>query len=132
MSITLDQADRAIAAAKKRADELGVHVGISVVDPKGDLVAFARHGARAFTADASRGKAMTAAMFHSPSATYGAHDSEPHPGFYAFFQNMSQHRLLFAPGGIPISSGDEELGAIGVSGGLGNDEEIAKAGAAAI
>ena len=79
MAITLEQADRAIAAAKKRADELGVKVGISVVDSKGDLVAFARHGAGAFTVDASRGKAMTAAMFHAPSATYGTHGSEPHP-----------------------------------------------------
>lgn len=131
MAITLKDAEAAIQAARAKAEALGIKVSISVVDERGDLVAFARmDGGRFLTADVSRGKAMASAWFSRASGEMAAMASSP------VFQSINQlngGRLVFGQGAVPITRGGQTAGAIGVSGGTAaQDEECASAGRAAV
>jgi uncharacterized protein GlcG (DUF336 family) len=129
--VTLDQAQRAITAGVKAAQGMGVKVSICVVDARGDLLAAARmDGARYFTLDVARGKAMVSATFAQPSANYAERAGSP------VMQSLNQlngGRFFFAQGAVPVAHGGNHDGAIGVSGATAQqDEEIAKAAAAAL
>lgn len=64
MSITLSQAEAAVAAAKKKSNELGTLMNIAVVDAGANLVAFVRQdGAWLGSLDISIKKAKTARFF---------------------------------------------------------------------
>jgi len=61
MNITLEQAEKAIAVAKKAAQERDDLTALAVVDTGGNLVAFARmDGAYLISLDTAMGKAYTA------------------------------------------------------------------------
>ena len=131
MAMSLKDAEAALRAAQTKAQALGIKVSVSVVDDRGDLVAFARmDGARHFTADVSRGKAMVSAWFGRASAEISKMAANP------VFQSIGQMqggRLVFGQGAVPVTRGGEALGAVGVSGGTSEqDEECAIAGRAAI
>ena len=68
-NITLDEAERVLQAAKKKAMQMGVKLSISVVDARGDLICMVRmDGAPWRTPYISRGKARASACFGVPSA----------------------------------------------------------------
>ena len=102
----------------------------AVVDSRGDLIALTRmDGARFFTADIARGKAMVAAMFGQPSANMATFGSQP---FFANLNTAAQGRLYPIQGAVPISKNNQIIGAIGCSGASSQqDEDAAKAGLAA-
>jgi len=131
MAITLVEAERIMAAAKAKAVQMKLKVGISIVDPRGDLVAMLRlDGALWRTAPISRGKAFASVAFGQPSGALQARADSP-----VIRALMIQEDGLLIPqqGAVPIMRGDELLGAIGVSGAASSeDEEIAKAGIAAL
>lgn len=132
MNITLEQAEKAIAAAKKKAVEIDTKMNIAVVDAGANLVAFARmDGAWLGSLDISIKKAKTARFFDMNTGVVGELSQ---PGGSLYNIEHSNNGLITFPGGIPIkNSNDEIIGAIGVSGSaVENDHAVAEAGATAI
>lgn len=128
----LSEVEKVLAAAKAKAGEMGLAVSIAVVDQRGDLVALARlDGARHFTPDLARGKAIVSATFGIASgvAAEGA-DTSP---IMQTINRLSLDRMVYWQGAVPLLDGDQLVGAVGVSGAASDqDEEIATAGAGAL
>jgi uncharacterized protein GlcG (DUF336 family) len=130
--ITLDDARRVISAAEKKAREIGQPMNIAVVDAGGNLVSHIRmDGAWLGSIDISINKAFTARAFDASTAEL-AENSQPGQQFFGI--HISNHgRVMIFAGGIPLSRGGSIIGAIGVSGGSGvQDDAVARAGASAI
>ncbi|HEX8018224.1 MAG TPA: heme-binding protein [Flavobacterium sp.] len=129
MNITLEQAEKAIAAAKNKAVEIDTKMDICVVDAGANLVAFARmDGAWIGSIDISQKKAKTAAWFTMDTA---ALVDAVQPGAPLYNIEHSNGGLITFPGGVLIkNSNGEIIGAIGVSGSsVENDHTVAVAGA---
>lgn len=129
MNITLEQAEKAIAAAKNKAKEIDTKMDICVVDAGANLVAFARmDGAWIGSIDISHKKAKTAAWFTMDTA---ALVDAVQPGAPLYNIEHSNGGLITFPGGVLIkNSNGEIIGAIGVSGNsVENDHTVALAGA---
>src|SRR6218665_2445772 len=127
MDITLEQAERIIAAAKKKAAELDTKMDIAVVDAGANLKAFVRmDNAWLGSIDISIKKAKTARFFDFPTGVIG---SLSQPGGSLYNIEHSNGGLITFPGGVPIKVGDVVIGAIGVSGStVENDHAVAEAG----
>src|SRR6266702_5825948 len=85
------------------------------------------------TTNISIAKACTAVMFNQPTdavAQWGGGI----PGFASSLSEMTKGKFIMAAGGWPIRVNGATIGGIGVSGGNapGRDEEIARAGLAAV
>jgi uncharacterized protein GlcG (DUF336 family) len=129
--VTLDAAQKVTAAARKKAEEIGVPMNIAVVDEGNNLVAFARmDGAWLGSIDIAQGKAYTARAFNMGTDALAPLSQ---PGQPLFGINASnQGRLIVFPGGVPLMADDTVVGAVGVSGGtVEQDQQVAEAGAAA-
>ena len=130
--IDLQQAEAAVAAAKKKAAEIGTKMDIAVVDAGANLKAFARmDDAWLGSIDISIRKARTARFFNMASGEIGALSQ---PGGPLFNIEHSNGGLISFPGGVPITNkAGEIIGAIGVSGSsVEDDDTVARAGASAI
>jgi uncharacterized protein GlcG (DUF336 family) len=129
--IGLDQANAALEAAIKKAEEIGTTMDIAVVDVGGNLKAFARmDGAWLGSIDISQKKARTARYFDMNTGDIGQLSQ---PGGPLFNIEHSNGGLITFPGGVPIKDGDIVIGAIGVSGStVENDHTVAAAGANAV
>lgn len=129
--ITLADAKKIIAAAERKAADIGQPQNIAVVDEGGNLVAHERmDGAWLGSIDISINKAFTARAFNLPTRELG---KNAQPGQQFFGIHASNHgRIMIFAGGIPLKRNGEVVGAIGVSGGSGEqDQSVAEAGAAA-
>jgi len=131
-TITLQNAQRVLEAAQRKAAEIRVPMNIAVVDEGNNLMAFARmEGAWLGSIDIAQGKAYTARAFDMSSK-----DLAPlcQPGQPLFgIQASNQGHLVIFPGGIPLKENGTVVGAVGVSGGsVEQDQEVAAAGAATI
>ena len=127
--ITLADARRIIAAAEKKAEEIGQPMNIAVVDQGGNLVAHARMD-RAWigSIDISINKAWTARAFDISTKELAGLSQSGDQFFGIHISNQS--RVMIFAGGVPIKRGDQVVGAIGVSGGMGKqDQAVAEAGA---
>ncbi|MFP6616261.1 MAG: heme-binding protein [Candidatus Hydrogenedentota bacterium] len=130
--MTLDAAQRIIAAALKKSAEMDVKMNVTVVDVGGNLKAFVRmDDAYLGSADISMKKAKTAVMFGFPSGVLGTMSQ---PGGELYGVERSNGGLITFAGGLPLHNASGKLiGAIGVSGSsVANDEAVAEAGAAAL
>lgn len=129
--ITLADARRIIAAAEKKAEQIGQPMNIAVVDQGGNLVAHVRmDNAWIGSVDISINKAWTARAF-DVSTKQLAELSQSGDQFFGIHASNRGRVMIFA-GGIPLKKGDQVVGGIGVSGGMGKqDQEVAEAGAAA-
>lgn len=128
-SLTLEGAKKAAAAAAADARQHNEGAAIAIVDDGGNLMYLERLD-NTFAAGAriSIGKARTAALFKKPTAA-----------FEEIIRNGRTPMVAledFTPlqGGVPIEADGKVVGAIGVSGAANQqrDEEVAKAGAAAL
>jgi len=130
-SIILADAERVLQAAKAMAQEMGLKVGISVVDPRGDLVCMLRlDGAPWRTPIVSRGKAQASACFGVPSGQLTDRSMTPVMRAMMHFEGGG---FIPGQGALPILRGGELIGAIGVSGGTSQqDEDVAQAGLKAL
>lgn len=129
--MTLAEARRIIAAAEKKADAIGQPMNIAVADEGGNLVAHVRmDGAWIGSIDISINKAFTARAFDIATKDLAQHSQS---GGQFFGIHVSNHgRVMIFAGGIPLKQGGKVVGAIGVSGGTGEqDQTVAEAGAAA-
>ena len=130
--LTLEVAEKIVAAAKKKAAELSTLMDIAVVDAGGNLKAFARmDGAWLGSIDISMRKARTARWFDMNTGEIGKLSQ---PGGPLFGIEHSNGGLITFPGGVPLKDGKGEVvGAIGVSGStVENDHAVATAGAQAL
>jgi len=127
--ITLSDVRRVIAAAEARARELGQPMNIAVVDAGGNLVSHVRmDGAWIGSIDISINKAFTARAFDIETAQL-AKNSQPGQQFFGIHASNHGRVMIFA-GGIPLRRNGAVIGAIGVSGGDGKqDQTVATAGA---
>jgi uncharacterized protein GlcG (DUF336 family) len=128
--MTLERARKAISAAERKAAEIGQPMNIAVVDEGGNLVAFARmDGAWLGSIDIAMNKAFTSRAFDIATKDLGEL-SQPGKDFYGI--HVSNHgRIMIFAGGVPLKEGNRVVGAIGVSGGSGKqDQSVAEAGAA--
>jgi uncharacterized protein GlcG (DUF336 family) len=130
--IKLKDAQHVIAAAAAKAQEIGQPMNIAVVDAGGNLVSHVRmDGAWIGSIDISINKAFTARAFDISTAQL-AENSQPGQQFYGI-QNSNHGRIMIFAGGVPLRRNGAVVGAVGVSGGSGSqDQEVATAGAAAI
>ena len=132
MSITLEQAEQALKAAKQKSAELGVKMNIAVVDAGANLTAFARmDDAWLGSIDIAIRKARTARFFDMPTGNLG---QASQPGGSLYNIEHSNGGLITFPGGLPITDGSGKIiGAIGVSGDtVENDHTVAQAGVEAL
>jgi uncharacterized protein GlcG (DUF336 family) len=129
--ITLDEARQVIAAAEKEATSVGQPMNIAVVDEGGNLIAHVRmDGAWMGSVDISIKKAWTSRAFDISTKDLGE-NSHPGQQFYGIHASNDGRVMIFA-GGIPLKRKGKVVGAIGVSGGSGKqDQTVAEAGAAA-
>lgn len=129
MNITLLQAQKAIQAAQKKAQELGLKMNIAIVDSGANLTSFSRmDGAWLGSIDIAIKKAKTARYFDMNTGEIGKLSQ---PGQSLFNIEHSNNGLITFPGGIPLKDNEGVIiGAIGVSGSsVENDHEVAIFGA---
>jgi uncharacterized protein GlcG (DUF336 family) len=126
MSISGEKAKQVLAAAEAEAKKRNWKMNISVVDTNGDLVHFLRmDGAQIASGTISQGKARTSARYRRESrAFYNAFETG-----HAYVSTLDP-TLVASPGGFPLVEGGKLIGAIGCSGGTGDqDAAICKVGA---
>jgi glc operon protein GlcG len=102
---------------------------ISVVDPAGDLVYFYRmDNTQLASIHISQGKARTAARFRRESRAFGNAFETGHQ-----YVTTLDPTLVVSPGGFPLMGNGKLIGAVGCSGGTGDqDATVCKAGADAL
>ncbi len=129
-TITLTGAQKAIDAALREAEGLGVNVVIHVVDPGGHVVATARmDDAPLLSVGVAGDKAWTVIAF-GEATDWWASAFEEEPGLTALANGRP---LMPVPGGVPLTLDRERVGAIGVSGAsAAQDRQIAQAAARAV
>ena len=129
--VTLNDAKQIIAAAEKKAHDIGNPMNIAVVDAGANLVAFIRmDGAWLGSIDIAINKAFTARAFDIPTEEL-ASMSQPGKPFYGIHASNGGRVMIFA-GGVPLKRDGKVVGAIGVSGGQGEqDQAVAEVGASA-
>ena len=128
--ITLNDARRVIEAAEKKAAEIGQPMNIAVADSGGNLIAHVRmDGAWLGSIDISIKKAFTSRAFDISTKDL-ADNAQPGQQFFGIHASNDGKIMIFA-GGIPLKKDGKVVGAIGVSGGSGEqDQAVAEAGAA--
>ena len=129
MALTLADARTIISAAEAKASELGQPMNIAVVDSGGNVISHVRmDGAWLGGIDISINKAFTARAFDISTKDL-AENSQPNQQFYGIAASNNGRIMIFA-GGIPLTRDGEIVGAVGVSGGTGEqDQEVAETGA---
>ena len=129
--ITLADARKIIAAAEKKAEEIGQPMNIAVADAGGNLVAHVRmDNAWLGSIDISIKKAWTSRAFDITTKDL-ADNSQSGDQFFGIHASNNGKVMIFA-GGIPLKKDGRVVGAIGVSGGSGEqDHAVAEAGAEA-
>ena len=130
-TVQLADARRMIAAGIKKAEEIGQPMNIAVVDAGTNLLAFIRmDGAWLGSIDIAINKAFTAKAFDISTRELGQ-NSQPHDQFFGIHVSNHDRVMIFA-GGIPLKVNGNIVGAVGVSGGSGvQDQEVAEAAASA-
>jgi glc operon protein GlcG len=125
-SIGSEQAKQVLAAAEAESKKRGWKMNIAVVDTNGEPVLFERmEGAQIASGDISIKKARTAARFRRETRLfYNAYEGG-HP-----YVSTLDPTLTASPGGFPLVENGKLIGAIGCSGGTGDqDALICKVGA---
>jgi uncharacterized protein GlcG (DUF336 family) len=120
--LTLDEATALTTGARAAATELGVPMSFAVMDPGGHLVAFARmDGAPWVSAQVAQGKAWTSAAYGTPSEAQKT-KMEPMPNFATAISAMTHGSFTPQTGAVPVYRDGTLLGAIGASGGTGDQD----------
>ena len=124
--ITLETAKKLIAAVEAEATKHRWKMNIAVVDTHGDLVDFPRmDGAQLAWISISQGKARTAARFRRESRDV-LQRLRDRPSL----RSDARSDVVASPGGWPLVENGKLIGAIGFSGGTGDqDAASCKAGA---
>ncbi len=130
--LTLADARRIIAAAEAESVRIGQPMNIAVADAGGNLISHVRmDGAWLGSIDISIKKAYTSRAFDIATKDLASH-SQSGGQFFGINASNDGKIMIFA-GGIPLKKDGKVVGAIGVSGGSGEqDHRVAEAGAKAV
>ena len=130
--VNLADARRIIAAAEKKASEIGQPMNIAVADAGGNLVTHIRmDGAGMGSIDISIKKAFTSRALDISTKDLSTL-TQTGQDFYGLHVSNNGKIMIFA-GGVRLKRSGQVVGAIGVSGGSGEqDHAVAEAGAAAL
>ena len=130
-AVKLEDARRVISAAEKKAGEIGQPMNIAVADEGGNIVAHARmDNAWIGSIDVAMKKAYTSRAFEIETKELAKHAQSGGEFFGVHVSNDC--RIMIFAGGIPLKRDGKVVGAVGVSGGDGEqDHSVAAAGAAA-
>jgi uncharacterized protein GlcG (DUF336 family) len=128
--VTLNDAKKIIGAAEKKAAAIGQPMNIAVADGGGNLIAHVRmDGAWMGSIDISIKKAFTSRAFDIATKDL-APLAQPGGDFFGIDASNGGHIMIFA-GGIPLKRDGKVVGAVGVSGGSGaQDQAVAEAAVA--
>ena len=131
MTLTLQEANLAAGAAITHAESIDILVCVAVCDAGGRLVLFQRmDGAIWAAVYGSQGKAIASAAFGRPSGDLT--ERADHPTFRGIVA-ADGGRIILGRGAVPILRDGQVIGACGVGGGTGEeDEDCARAGVARI
>jgi glc operon protein GlcG len=117
-TVNLEQAKKAAAAAQDFAAKNGWAMAISVAGPSGDLVYFQKMDNTQFASIAiSQHKARAAATFRRPTKVF-----EDRIATAAGVPALTLDGIIASEGGIPIVVGGKIVGALGCSGGTGQQD----------
>jgi uncharacterized protein GlcG (DUF336 family) len=127
-SVNITQAKKIAAGIVAECQKNNWNVAVAIVDPHGGLVYFERmEDTQHASLDIAIGKAKAAATYRRPTRVFadvinkGSPATATLPGVFA------------SPGGVPIFVGGKVIGAAGVSGVTGDqDEQCSKAGVAGL
>jgi glc operon protein GlcG len=127
--IVLERAKAVIAAAAAEALKRNWKMNLAVLDSGGNLVAFERmDGAQLASIAVSEHKARTSVIWRRETKVF-----ENAIQLSNFHYLVTIDGVIAARGGIPLVENGKLIGAIGVSGGTGSEDEVvAKVGAAVI
>jgi glc operon protein GlcG len=127
MPISLADATRALQAAEAEAGRHGWPEAIAITDPNGDLIAFAKmDDTQNSSPNIAVRKARSSARFRRETRTFfnGYEAGHTYPA------TLDPDSVVASPGGFPLVMNGKIVGAIGCSGGSGDqDADICKAGA---
>lgn len=126
--ISLERAQRLVAAAAAEAGRRNFRMAIAVVEPDGELVAFVRaDGVQYGSIEVAQAKARAAARFRRATKVFADQVAGGAVGA------LSLPGVIAIEGGVPIVVDGRMVGAIGVSGGSSvQDGEVAQAALAAV
>ena len=126
--LDIDDASVLIAGARAKAEEIGVPMCIAITDESGNLIAFERmNGGKITSINLAIDKSFTAAGVRKSTHVLGE-VSQPGNPAYGLSSTLTG-RMVVVAGGLPVMSGDEVVGGIGVSSGSpAQDLEVAEAG----
>lgn len=130
--MTLLKAQKALELIRAKAEEMGVAVSASVVDPSGTLIASMKmDGAISISPKFSFTKAFTSATIGMPTSGMAAYDVPGKP-YYGLHTIMAGSLTTIA-GGQPIMVDSKLIGGIGVGGSadVSQDDACATAGLSA-
>src|ERR1700720_1321550 len=130
--LTMDKALLIIEGAIEKAKKIGPPMNIAIVDAGANLMAFMRmDGAWLGSIDVAINKAFTARAFDITTLELGR-NSQPGDQFFGIHASNHGRVMIFA-GGIPIRVNGQIVGAVGVSGGSGEqDRAVAEAAVAVL
>ena len=131
IEISSDTAARIVQACLNYANSINQVIAVVILGPSGQMVHFQRmDGARTYVVDALLPRAQTA-LYWRESTRVLENEAE---GIGDLARQMRLYQLGQYPvdGGLPIIVDGQLIGAIGVTGGRGNNEEIAKVGLTAV
>jgi len=124
-NITLELAQTIANTAIAQCRSMGYKISVTVVDREGlPIVMMRDDGAGLNTPEGSDRKAYTARAFSQPSAAF-VKRLQDRPETVG---SLHYTRVLALAGGLPIKVGDEIVGAVGVSGTPGKDDDCSQAG----
>jgi uncharacterized protein GlcG (DUF336 family) len=124
-NIPLAMAQTIANAALAQCESMGFKVSVVVVDRDGlPIVTIRGDGAGLHTPEGADRKAYTARTFSRPSAEFAKRMLDDP----ASVGSRNYTRVLALGGGLPIKSGDDVVGAVGVSGSPGKDDVCSQAG----
>lgn len=114
--------DAALAEARKRSF---LNLGVVVLDAGGHIVAFKREDSASFLRfELAYGKAWGALAMGFGTREL-AERSAKQPAFINALAAVTQGRMVPSPGGVLIAaSGGEVIGAVGISGDTGDNDEV--------
>jgi glc operon protein GlcG len=126
--ISLDRAQAAVARAVAEAKKNDWKLNVAVADSGGNLVAFVRmDGAQLASVELAQHKARAATLYRRETKVF---ENGVQNGL---FYQLTLDGMIGSRGGIPLVEDGKLIGAIGVSGGSGSQDEVsAKAGAATV
>lgn len=128
--VNLETARKAVVAARAEAQKKNWFMAIAIADPAGNLVLYEKmDGTQTASGNIAIGKARSAAQFKRPTKVF--QDLLAKGDSFTYLLGLEG--AVPVQGGIPIVINNQIVGAIGVSGGTGDqDSEVAVAGLAAL